>query len=431
MKRLSTEEFIQKARKVHGDVYDYSLVRYIDAYTKVSIICKKHGIFTQTPKSHLHGSGCRFCSVKFPCLSTDDFVSFARKIHGSRYDYSKVQYVKSHANIVIICPVHGEFLQMPCNHLHGEGCPYCASNQLSNVEEFIIKARKIHGNKYNYSKVHYMNCHVKVIITCPIHGDFKQTPNKHLLGENCPMCMGHLKFTTDEFIDRARKIHGSRYDYSKVQYVNSCTKVIITCLIHGDFKQVASSHLAGIGCPWCAGVGKFDTAKFITVAKKVHGNKYDYSKVHYVNSHTHVIITCSIHGDFEQQPAHHLKGHGCPCCKESRGERRIRVYFESKNIDFKQQVRLDDCCNVKALPFDFALHKNGNLTGLIEYQGKQHYMINELFGGENGFKSRQQNDKIKKSYALTHHIPFLEIKYTNLGHLESILEKFLKEIANG
>lgn len=124
------------------------------------------------------------------------------------------------------------------------------SKKLS-IEEWIEKARKVHGDRYDYSKVEYVDAHTKVTITCPIHGDFIQTPNSHLNGGGCPKCGGSMKLTTQEFIARARKIHGDKYDYSKVDYINANTKVCIICPIHGEFWQTPSKHLNGRGCNEC------------------------------------------------------------------------------------------------------------------------------------------------------------------------------------
>ena len=123
--------------------------------------------------------------------------------------------------------------------------------------EFIRRAKEIHGDKFNYDKVNYINGSTKVIITCPVHGDFLQTPSNHLNG-GCKKCADsnrdYLRVTLDQFIDRANKKHKNKYDYSKVNYVNTKDKVIIGCPIHGDFEQEGNSHLLGIGCPKCAGV---------------------------------------------------------------------------------------------------------------------------------------------------------------------------------
>lgn len=185
------EQFILKARQVHGWKYDYSKVEYVDNYTKVCIICPEHGEFWQTPYNHLKGCGCKKCKCKITnvkkILTTNQFIEKAKQIHGNKYDYSKAQYVLSAVKTCIICPMHGDFLITPNNHLRGKGCPKCVGKNKT-TEEFIKQCREIHGDKYDYSKVNYVNAKTKICIICPEHGEFWQTPNKHLAGEGCPQC---------------------------------------------------------------------------------------------------------------------------------------------------------------------------------------------------------------------------------------------------
>jgi hypothetical protein len=245
--------------------------------------------------------------------TTDTIVKEFKKIHGNKYDYSKVKYVGSDEKVTIICPIHGEFEQTPNMHLQGNGCPICGGSIKSTTPEFIKKAKKIHGDKYDYSKVKYINSTTKVTIICKEHGEFEQTPKCHLNGRSCPFCHGRGK-TTKSIIKEFKKVHGNKYDYSKVKYVDWKTKVIIICKEHGEFEQNPNNHLYGKGCSKCAGVMKSSTPEFIKKAKKVHGNKYDYSKFKYVDWKTKGIIICPIHGKFEQTPNGHLNGRGCPQC---------------------------------------------------------------------------------------------------------------------
>ena len=268
-KKLTTEQFIEKARKIHGDKDDYSQVEYIDAKTKVKIICTEHGEFYISPNKHLIGQRCKMCSrkefSKAQTLTTEQFIEKAKKIQGDKYDYSKVNYINSQIKICIICPEHGEFWQIPNSHLQGNGCPICATNNRSmkqtlTTEQFIEKAKQIHGNKYDYSKVVYVNNHTKVCIICPEHGEFWQTPHKHTISKHgCPACGGSIILNNKTFIEKARKIHGDKYDYSQVNYINNREKVCIICnkknkngIKHGEFWQEASSHLQGVGCPKCS-----------------------------------------------------------------------------------------------------------------------------------------------------------------------------------
>lgn len=189
--------------------------------------------------------------------TTEEFIAEARQVHGDRYDYSRVNYVNAHSKVEILCPRHGSFWQEAKSHLIGKGCPKCAGNSKHTQEEFINLVRSVHGNKYSLEKAHYKGYHTKVTLTCPIHGDFDCSPSNliHRRG-GCPKC-GHartirsLRLFELEFVDRAHQVHGDKYDYSKTEYRGWARKVIITCPFHGDFEQRAGNHLNGRGCPKC------------------------------------------------------------------------------------------------------------------------------------------------------------------------------------
>lgn len=182
------------------------------------------------------------------------------------------------------------------------------------TEEFIVRAKEAHGDRYSYDKTKYINNKTKVIITCPTHDEFEQKPKSHLDGQGCPSCGGTKKLHINTFVLKSKVVHGNMYKYDKTKYINNKTKVIITCSEHGDFIQIPYHHLKGVGCPSCAGLKKLTTEEFIRLAKTAHGDKYDYSKVEYLNSRAKIIITCPVHGDFEQRAQHHLHGSGCPNC---------------------------------------------------------------------------------------------------------------------
>ena len=194
---------------------------------------------------------------------TIDFIDKAIKIHGYKYDYSKVEYIDSKTKVCIICPIHGEFWQRPSKHLSGQGCKKCSyiKNGIKcrkTLEQFITQSKEVHGDKYDYSKVKYVNGQTKVCIICPIHGEFYQTPESHLSGNGCNQCgiditTNKLKDNLLEFIDKSKKIHGDRYDYSKVEYVNSKTHVKLKCNRCGfEFYVKPNNHISSkSGCPLC------------------------------------------------------------------------------------------------------------------------------------------------------------------------------------
>lgn len=183
------------------------------------------------------------------------------KIHNNKYEYSKSIYKCSRCKIIITCPTHGDFEKLVEQHLEGAGCPECSRNKASDklrftTEHFIAKAKEVHGELYDYSKANYRQTKLSITITCPIHGEFKQTPHIHLQGSGCVKCRdANLSDTTKSFIAKAVIVHGNVYDYSKVVYTKSWNKVTIVCPICGVFQQTASNHLAGKGCNTCKGCG--------------------------------------------------------------------------------------------------------------------------------------------------------------------------------
>jgi len=250
---------------------------------------------------------------------TKEFIDKAIEVHGDKYDYSKVEYKNALEKVIIICKEHGEFEQKPSLHLTGHGCNTCGGSNKKTTNEFIEESIEIHQDKYDYSKVEYKNCNEKVIIICKEHGNFEQIPKDHLNGHGCIKCGGKFIFNTYDFIKKSIEIHGEKYDYLNVNYIMSNLKVNIICKIHGEFEQIASSHLTGQGCPKCGIIKssethKYDTNIFIEKSIKVHEDKYDYSKVEYNYSNEKVIIICKKHGEFEQTPSHHWYGKGCNKC---------------------------------------------------------------------------------------------------------------------
>jgi len=351
-------------------------------------------------------------------LTTEQFIEKARQIHGDKYDYSKVEYVNNRTKVCIICSEHGEFWQEPHNHLKGRGCIKCGINKASNnrkktKEIFIEKAKKTHGNKYDYSKVKYVNAKTKVCIICPEHGEFWQTPDKHLSGCGCQSCGGVKRLTKEDFINKAIKIHGNIYDYSKVNYTNINTKVCIICSEHGEFWQKPYNHLyCKCGCTKCSGQ-YMDREYFIECANKTHNNKYNYSKVEYVNNKTKVCIICPEHGEFWQTPHNHLKGKGCPICSESKLEKKVRNFLIENKIKFETEKTFEWLKNEGQLRLDFYL-PDYNIA--IECQGEQHFKPIDFAGkgiewAKKILKENKKRDLIKRKLCKEHNIKIIYIPY--------------------
>jgi hypothetical protein len=252
-KKYTKEEFIEKSIAIHDDKYNYSKTEYVNGSTKVIIICPEHGDFLQTPKNHSTGSGCTRCSIDNKTFNTEDFIKKAIVVHGDRYDYSLVKCLGTRISVIIICKEHGEFLQTPNNHFANSGCLICSGTLQLTTDDFIKRSIVVHGDKYDYSKVNYIANSKKIIIICKEHGEFLQTPNNHLKGQTCRKCDNTRKSSnTIDFINSANKIHNNFYRYDLVNYINTHTKVTIICPEHKEFLQTPGHHLNGRGCPSCA-----------------------------------------------------------------------------------------------------------------------------------------------------------------------------------
>ena len=298
-------------------------------------------------------------------LTNGEFITKARMVHGDRYNYDKVVYVGSNKKITIICPMHGEFDMIANNHTSNKnGCPVCAKETRSKAtakaltmskEEFIERAKEKNEDKYDYSLVEINgNNKAKVKIKCNTCGCiFEQNINNHLRGQGCPECKKEkiamkLRISLSKFLEKARKIHGSKYDYSLVDNIkNRKTKIKIKCNVCGLI--------------------------------------------------------------FEQRVEHHLHGCGCPHCKSSHLESQTRILLEKCNIKYETEKTFPWLKNKREMPLDFYLP---DYNVAIECQGPQHYLTegNGFFTDEavNGI---QERDKLKYRLCEEHGIPIHYISY--------------------
>ena len=310
------------------------------------------------------------------------------------------------------------------------------------TKNFIWKSLHVHGNKYIYHKSIYVKSKENLIIECRNgHEPFPQRQNDHLNGRGCPICGGTKKLTLEEFVEQADYVHGvGRYDYSKVNYTNYSTEVIIICPNHDtpyEFPQTPRDHLSGHGCPLCgikkcADNHRLSLEIFINRANKRYGvGRYDYGKVKYMTMNTLVCIICPNHNksyEFWRTPHSHLNGAGCPLCNEYSGNTKIKVFLNDKNIKFETEKTFDGCEYIKSLRFDFYIPQY-NLC--IEFDGEQHFekvnwngkMTDEEL--EENLKLNKLRDQIKNDYCKNNNINLLRIKYT-----ENIEEKLSEYFQN-
>lgn len=303
-------------------------------------------------------------------LTQDEWIDMAKKVHGDTYDYSKVKYVDHGTKVIIICKEHGEFLQTPSAHSNGkQGCPICGrlksdAGRRKSLDSVLDRFRTVHGDYYDYSKVVLGNTlKEKVTIICPEHGEFLQTPHKHLLNRGCPKCAGKYQLTKEEWFKKAKELYDDKYDYSKTVYpppLEAKGMVTITCKEHGDFTKRAREH-AG-----------YSTG----------GNKNTLG--------------------------------GCPMCSSSLGEKRIYNVLVEYGIDNIKEYTFPNT----RYRYDFYLPK---LNILIEYDGMQHYFPIRMYGGEEYLKKIVESDSIKNTLADAANIPLIRIPYTK----DNVLEDYL------
>lgn len=365
----------------------------------------------------------------------DSFINKATKIHGGLYDYTDTIYTNLKTKVKIKCGKHGYFHQSPGNHLTGQGCPKCGYLERTNSSrwsagDFISKAIGIHGDKYCYDKVIYLNSRTNIVIKCKIHGEFYQRPDHHLNGGGCPKCANLTKYknanearrlTLDIFIERAKRIHGDKYDYSLVKYTNSYDHVTIGCKLHGIFRIMPNNHLKGSGCPECgrkiiSDKAKIPQDKILERFKLTHGDRYDYSEVVTSGVTEKITIICKKHGEFQQTPWVHAIGMGCSRCSSSRGEKLLIELMTKNNIEYVHQYKIPN--TQYRYRYDFYLPKQRTL---IEFQGEQHYVAVDYFGGVEGFKKTKFRDAFKKDLAK---LCGIRLVYFTYKHLKLEKDKF-------
>ena len=374
-------------------------------------------------------------------LTTEEFVKKAKSVHGNKYDYSKTVYVHSKKKVVITCPIHGDFSIRANHHLDGVGCHKCAKENADKrhtltTSQFIEKATSKHGDRYDYSLVDYVNTKTPVLINCKVHGGFMQKPSDHLLGCNCPKCsfveIGKKRTSnTENFIQKAREVHGNRYDYSETEYFGYDKKLKIICPEHGAFWQTPTGHISNYeGCPVCGRQSIKNKLKntletFIEKACQVHKNKYDYSAVKYENCYSKVKIICPKHGVFEQTPKNHLSGAGCPKCNISKMENKTMVLLDDLGIEYEYQKRFPKWLKYQSL--DFYLPEYGIA---IECQGAQHFFpvpFNKKSKeySEKVFQKQKERDALKKNLCIENGVLLFYINYNE--NVELRIREILNE----
>lgn len=435
----TTETWIEKARAVHGDKYDYSRSIYLGCFAKIEIGCKKCNIFFWQ-EAHNHskknGNGCPECKKKIignlRVDTQDSFIAKAVKRHGMLYDYSMVIYRGSSVPVLIRCTQCDAIFEMtPNKHItrDAQGCKSCgikrrAVSQRKGIEKFVAEASIVHWGKYDYSRSVYVGLKTKLKIRCNLcDHTFWQTPSDHIHSKaGCPNCAGLMPITLESFIARSVQLHEGKYDYSLVASIKNNRSIVrISCNTCSHvFEQAVVVHLSGHGCPSCASDKKSEYMRiseddFKRRALERHFDDYDYSLVKIERGTKRVDIRCNKCMVVFKQNIHvHLAGHGCPHCAisatQSLGEKAVSLVLDTMGISYNREVSFPGLGNGrKKLRFDFFVPM---LKTCIEFQGKQHYFPEASFGNvSSDFEALQERDQRKRDWCKGNNIKLIEVRY--------------------
>lgn len=435
-KKYTQEEFLEKAREIHGDKIDFSEFVYVNSITKGKCKCNVCGYEWETrPDVLLRGCGCKFCSGKrngeYKKLSFEDVASKISK----NIILDKETYIDTKHKCKATCLKCGNvWYPVVRDLINGHGCNEChiikikkqtEINRAQRKEErlkekkikekedterrkvdFIKRATEIHNCKYIYDKVEYVNNHNKVCIICQKHGEFWQTPHDHLSGRGCVKCANEKSSLSktapfSEVKERLINKFGERFYFDESTYVSMAKPMRVVCNEHGEFFKTPIYLLNGGNCPLCSKTRKLTFDDFVKKANLVHNNKYIYDKVEYVNNRTKVCIICPEHGEFMQTPNDHLDGCGCPACKESKLESSIRRFLDENGFKYTPQMKFEWLKKINKLSLDFYLH-DYNIG--IECQGEQHFVNRGFMTKLDEIKSR---DTLKKELCKEHGVKLI------------------------
>lgn len=391
-------------------------------------------------------------------LTTEQFIERARKIHGDKYDYSETVYMSMNKKVIIKCKRHGAFECLASNHVNPKiksGCPYCASkvlfrgeNDLATVFPNIAPYYDSDKNGNTASDV-FAKSNKNVWWTCDNGHSFSMKISDRVRREkSCPYCSGQRLLPGFNDLQTIYPGIASEWDYEKNEgspsdyRYGSGYKAWWVCRDCGkSYQSPINVHIRGHKCPYCAGckviVGKTDLQTlFPDIAKEYSvDNDIPVNEIS-ASSHKKVKWICpNCNKEYRASPHHRTSKDKteCPFCKkQSKGERRLKKLLDEYKIEYKQQEWFDDLYGDKGKPlmFDFTIYANNKWIGAIEYNGRQHYQPVEIFGGETAFRRRVKYDKKKMLYCLSHGIPILQVAYDHPKRFMSVEDEVIRFLEN-
>lgn len=427
-KKRTQEEYVNEVAIKNQNVE--VIGQYVDAKTPILHRCLIHNVLWNVrPYNVLHGCGCKMCGkmkIGNHLKKTDEqYKEELSQINPNIEIIGK--YIDSNTPILHKCLKDGYMWNTaPNNTLRGHGCPLCANNIKKTTEQYVIKLHNINPNIEVIGD--YINAQTPICHKCKIDGyEWYATPTSTLSGNGCAMCAGNAKKTTDDYKNELANINPNIIVIEA--YISSLTPILHKCKIDGnEWKASPANILHGQECPEC--IKRMLSKKFSKsheqYVKDVANINADIEVIgEYISSRAPILHRCKIDGCvWMVRPHNILSGKGCPHCKESQGEKQIRVWLNDRNIEYKYQYPFEDCKDKKMLPFDFYLP---TLNLCIEYDGVQHFEPIDFAGRGDEWalsqlKMTQLHDKIKTNYCQDNNIALLRIPY--FANIKEELEKF-------
>jgi len=410
MRKLEINNVLKKFKEIHNITYDYSKFIYYGYKEKSIIICNIHGEFLQSPAKHLAGQGCKICNSRY---SIEEIKSKLYEIHQNKYEFIFNDLIVDTSSKIKIKCSHG-IKEMKIRYLlQGQGCIYCKGKKWKE-SDLRIKLSKIHSDLI-YNDGFMIGKYLNVI--CKEHGNFNIKKDRHLSGQGCPKCSKRKKYDNNFFIDSITKNFKELYSYDNCFFKSFSEKVIITCKKHGDFESYPSYLLNGNGCSLCRNENNsYSQEEFLEKCIEKHP-EIDHSILNYKGTNSKIKLICKKHGIFEQKAGYYLNySKGCKYCNETKGEKQIRMYLENKKLEYKQQYK-----NYGFI-FDFFIPSHNTY---IEFNGRQHYEPIEFFGGSVSYNKQLLKDKLKDEILKDKNIKLIKIGYWQMSKIDTILKKEL------
>lgn len=419
----SIEEYILEFVIIHNGYYTYNKLSYVNSSTPMEIICPKHGSFFQKPSNHKSGKGCPKCNRGIN--DNASFIEESNNIHNFKYDYSKVNYIKSKDAVEIICPEHGSFFQKPFNHLQGKGCSKCSKYTIKTKEYYLERIKFLHPTLIfdieHFNNIIEINTLSKIRFKCSIHLNFEEkTLQKLLINKGCRICSQHELISCEE---AKSIIKWSPHKILWDKYIKFSDKIEIVCGIHGIFRRSLGAYMrSGYKCTRCSystpttkSISYEDRIKYFN---EIHNNKYKYPIFDNLLAQNKIEIICPNHGSFFQTINSHNSGNGCPQCNQSKGEKLIMNFLIQNNIEYVSEKKFINCINPKtlrSLRYDFFLPK---YNYCIEFDGIHHF---ENIQNRSNLEEVQYRDNIKNTYCLINGINLIRFNYKESA--SEIIEK--------